>query len=159
MIWAQNNGYEEFVCISEGLGTIIGLLNLPLRVKCQVMLWPGLNPNALATKLFNGDNIEDEWRKIGYTIHHDHRIGVQFIDELREANIAPSFRDLNMPLLVLHGASDERYPISDLNHIRKRASSKRIEITTFHDAGCGLPQPEHRESMFFHIGQFLEKFA
>lgn len=158
-IWASENGYRELSYISEGLGSTCALLNMEINVKCQVMMWPGLNPPALAKHLFNADTIEDEWKKIGYTLQDGERIGINFINALSHTNLSPYFRDIVMPVLILHGSADERFPIDDLNLIRNRASSKRIEITTFHDAGYGLPDAEHRESMFFHIGQFLEKFA
>jgi pimeloyl-ACP methyl ester carboxylesterase len=157
--WAQDHHYEEFIFISDGFGSLIALLNMEINVTCQVLLWPGLNPQYLAKHIFKIDEITETDRKFGYITHGDHHIGIQFIDQLNKLNLANYFRDITMPVLIMHGSADEIFPIEHLNIIRQRASSKRIEITTFHDAAHGLPELKHRKSMFFHILQFLEKFA
>ena len=157
--WAKKNGYKEFVFVSEGLGSTIAILNMEINVTCQVMLWPGLDPQYLAKSLFQADKITNESKKTGYAMQGHNRIGVTFMKELFKTNLKPLFRDINMPVLIMHGSADDRYPVEHLSIARQEMVSKRIEITTFHEAEHGLPELDHRKSMFFHITQFLEKFA
>ena len=157
--WSQLNGYSEFVYISDGIGSTIAILNTDIDVTCQVMLWPGLDPQYLAKTLFKSDAIEDEWRKVGYVVQGDNRIGIPFVNELLKTKLAASLRDITMPVLIMHGSADSLYPLKHLDIARQRMTSKRIEITTFHNAENGLPELEHRKSMFYHITQFLEKYA
>jgi len=136
--WAQARGYRELIFISEGVGSIIATLNLALNVKCQVMLWPGLDPQYLADKIFKGQKIAKE---------------------LMSVNLKADLKNVSMPVLMMHGSADDQYPIDHLNIARKHISSKRMEITSFHGGTHGLPDLAHRKSMFFHMTQFLEKFA
>lgn len=158
-LWAKQNGYKELVFISEGIGSTIAILNMEVNVKCQVMLWPGLDPQCLAKNLFHADAISEEDKKQGFVVQDHNRIGLKFIKELHQTNLKPHFRDINTPVLIMHGSADDRFPVDHLNIARQQIVSKRIEITTFHDADHGLPELDHRKSMFFHIVQFLEKFA
>lgn len=157
--WAKKNGYSELIFISEGIGSIVAILNHDLNVTCHVMLWPGLDPQYLAKTLFNSEDIGDEWKKAGYIILGEKHISVSFIQELMNLKLASAFRDMHMPTLIMHGSADDQYPVDHLNIVRQAMPSQRIEITTFHNAEHGIPKLEHRKSMFFHIGQFLEKYA
>jgi len=157
--WATNNAYQEFIFISEGMGTICALLEMELNLTCQIMLWPALDPPALAKTLYGSDNIPKEALEDGRIPVGDYKIGLPFVKELVQTNLRGAFQNVTMPVLILHGSSDELHPIGQLDLARKYMTSKRIEITTFHDGLHGLPSPNHRKSMAFHITQFLEKFA
>jgi len=157
--WAEPHGYKEFIYVSAGIGSIIAIANADIHVKCHIMLWPGLDPQYLAKHLFQSETIGDEWKKAGYIIQDKDRIGVPFINELHKANLAPALKDITMPLLIMHGSADDRYPVDHLNIAREGMPSRRIEITTFHNAEHGIPDLTHRKSMFYHITQFLEKYA
>lgn len=157
--WAKNNSYKELSFISEGLGSTIAMLNMELNLSCQVMLWPGFDPQYLAKTIFKSETITDKDKKVGHVVQDHNRIGIPFIHELQKTNLKPFFKDVVMPVLIIHGSADDRYPVEHLNIARNELVSKRIEITTFHEADHGLPELDHRKSMFFHITQFLEKFA
>jgi len=157
--WAKGNGYNEFVYVSAGLGTSIAILNAGTDVTCQIMLWPGLDPAYLAKNLFNSEYIGEEWKKVGYIIQGEDCIGIPFIKELERIDLAPSLENMTMPVLIMHGSADDRYPVDHLSIAREGMPSKRIEITTFHNAEHGIPDLTHRKSMFYHITQFLEKYA
>ena len=135
--WAAENGYEELIYVSEGLGSTLGVINMGLNVTCQVMLWPGLDPQYLAQQTFQPTQIKG----------------------LVDVNLNPMLKDVSMPVIIMHGSADDKYPVDHLNIARKHMSSKRIEITTFHGGGHGLPRPSDRNAMFFHVTEFLEKFA
>lgn len=59
----------------------------------------------------------------------------------------------------MHGAQDKVSPIEQLDMFRACAGHRRVEITSFQDGTHGLPQENHRKSMFFHIRQFIEKYT
>ncbi len=157
--WAIEKGYKELIFISEGLGSTIAMLNMEFNLKCQVMLWPGLDPQFLAKNLFHADKIPEQSFESGYDVQDYNYISIDFIKELSKMNLKPFFRDIVMPVLILHGSEDARYPIEQLNIARREMASKRIEIMTFHEGRHGLPELRHRKAMFSQISEFLEKFA
>lgn len=156
--WAEKTGYKDFVFIAEGLGATFGMLNIPLSLRCFVMLWPGLNLKFLAKSLFHSEDFQTEWKEQGYAVLDNHHIGTRFIRELKTVNLAPACKEVVMPTLILQGAEDKLYPVEQLNLARKHIVSKRFEITTFHDGEHGLPALNHRKMVFFHITQFLNKY-
>ena len=157
--WAEKLGYERFMVVAEGLGAALALKYMGMQAACFVLLWPMLDLPGIAGSLFEADEIEEEWRKAGYKIIHDHRIGVKLLDEMKAANLTDTIKALGKPVLTMHGAQDSISPISQLDMLRASAGVRRIEITSFHDGTHGLPQKNHRKTMMFHIFQFLEKYA
>ncbi|MEZ5814708.1 MAG: alpha/beta fold hydrolase [Alphaproteobacteria bacterium] len=159
LVWAKNQGYEHFMFICEGLGATIALMNAPEQALCYVLLWPVLDPPLVAKNIFKAGQIEDEWKKTGYVLIGEDRVGIPFIEQLEKIEITDAIGDLNKPVLIMHGAADETSPISQLDIARANAGTRRMEITSFQDGTHGLPQPNHRRSMFFHIAQFMEKYS
>lgn len=157
--WAEKLGYERFMIIAEGLGAALALKYLGKKATCFVLLWPMLDLPAIASSIFEAGEIEEEWRKAGFKIIHDHRIGVKLLDEMKANNMKEIIKTLGKPILTMHGAQDTISPIEQLDMLRASAGVRRIEITSFHDGTHGLPQLNHRKTMFFHIFQFLEKYA
>ncbi len=157
--WAKDQGYKRFVFVCEGLGVPITFMNAPEQTLCFITLWPMLDMKRIAVKNFKSDDIEKEWKKAGYAILNEHRIGISFIEQLQEAEITGAVKDLNKPILVMHGAQDEVSPIDQLDIIRAHANARRVEITSFQDGTHGLPQLNHRKTMFYHILQFIEKYT
>ncbi|NCT41267.1 MAG: alpha/beta hydrolase [Alphaproteobacteria bacterium] len=157
--WAESSGYKRLIFISEGLGCAVALMNMEINLACQVMLWPALDAQHVAKTLFGADNISLEAKQNGYVSLGDHKAGLGFISELSKTNLKPLFQDTTMPVLIMHGVDDNLYPVEQLDLARQYMTSKRIEIMTFQDGAHGLPALNHRKSMFFHITQFIEKYA
>ncbi|MFK7840457.1 MAG: alpha/beta fold hydrolase [Bdellovibrionales bacterium] len=157
--WAEHNGYKEFVFVSDGLGSVFSILNTDDRLNCQIMLWPGFDPQYLAKSLFQKDAPSQKSLERGYICDGKYNISLSFIDSLSKLKIVPYLKHQTMPVLIMHGAQDDLFPIKHLDIAKRNMSSKRIEITSFHDGGHGLPALNHRQSMFFHITQFIEKYA
>ncbi len=130
-----------------------------LGVVCQVMLWPALNLPYLAKSYFQSETIDESAKKDGFVLLDHNRIGLDFIKELQTIALGNYMRDVSMPVLILQGSDDDIFPMQQLDIARKYMSSKRIEITTFHDGGHGLPAENHRKMMFYHIQQFLQKYV
>ncbi len=158
--WAQEQGYERFIYMSEGLGTTIAIMNMPpSKLIGQIMLWPGLNLPYLAKSLFKANDITPEDEKTGYVRINDNKIGVPFIKELQTIKFGNFMRDVTMPVLIMQGAQDRLFPVEQIDLARKHMSPKRIDITTFQDGDHGLLASNHRKMMIFHIGQFLQKYV
>ena len=158
--WARGDGYERFIFISEGLGATFCIMNMPEDAVCSVMLWPMLNLPMIADKVFNTNEIEKNWETAGYILHNDSRIGLPFLKQLQEIRMELVLSDLEQPLLLMHGARDEISPIEQLDMVREHSTAvRRMEITSFHDGEHGLPQLNHRKTMFYHIMQFIEKYT
>lgn len=157
--WAKDQGYERFIFIGEGLGAALSLLEIPKQALCYVFLWPMLELPRIAKFAFKADDIPDEWQKEGYGTIDDHRIGLSFIEELKETDILPILRGFEKPLMIMHGVKDQVSPVQQLEIVRAHVKARRVEITTFHDGTHGLPQVNHRKTMFYHIMQFIEKYT
>jgi len=157
--WAKDQDYTRFIFICEGLGAPVTFMNAPEQGICYILLWPMLDMPHIAKTIFKADEIEDEWKKAGYALIDENRVGIPLIEQLEKADISGPISDLNRPVLVMHGAQDEISPINQLDTLRAHASSRRIEITSFQDGTHGLTQANHRKTMFYHIMQFIEKYT
>lgn len=157
--WAKGKGYKRFVFIGEGLGASLALMNGPPETLCYILLWPMIDLPLIAGHVFKVDTFQEEWKKNGYVLQGDRRIGVPFLQQLQKANMDKVLKCIGKPLLIMHGAQDEISPIEQLEMFRANAGNRRIEITSFQDGGHGLPQVNHRKSMFFHMRQFIEKYS
>lgn len=157
--WARMKGYQKFIFIGEGLGAILPLMDFDDLSSCFVMLWPILDLPHYAQTMFDSKNIEEQWKKAGYIIHEDTRVGTEFIYELENTSLVSTLQKVTKPTLVMHGVKDEVAPIEKLDVLRSRIGSRRVEITSFEGGIHGLPQENHRQSMIYHVLQFIEKYA
>lgn len=156
--WAKSQGYKKIAYVSEGIGSALCILNMGLNVLCQVMMWPALNLPYLAKSYFKGESIDEEAQKAGYMLLDHNRVGLELIEDLKNVALGNRMRDVTMPVLILQGSDDAVFPMQQLDIARKYMSSKRIEITMFHDGGHGLPAENHRKMVYYHIEQFLQKY-
>lgn len=157
--WAWEKGYKRFLTIGEGLGAVIPVLYPKEEVFAGVMLWPFLDLPRIAKTTYRPEQIEEQWIKAGYILKDDQRVGISLIKEMQGMNMPVRLRETKVPILVMHGAEDEISPIDQLDLLRAHAASRRVEITSFHDGTHGLPALNHRKTMYYHIQQFIEKYA
>lgn len=157
--WAKLEGYEHFIMAGEGLGASIALLNANMSVSANLLFWPALDLPQLAKNLRGGDAIAVKPESGGYIDVGGNRIGHNLLIELAETDMVPALKEAFAPALVMHGAEDILIPSAQLDVLRKHIPSKRVEITVFHDGTQGLPDPRHRKMVYYHILQFLEKYA
>jgi pimeloyl-ACP methyl ester carboxylesterase len=159
LFWARDRGYKRFIVIGEGLGATVALMNVDHTVAASVLLWPFIDLPRIAKTNYRPEAIEEPSIKAGYVLMENQRIGLDFIKEMQKSNLVFALKDLKIPLLIMHGSADETSPIDQLDLLRAHAAAKRIEITSFHDGTHGLPQLNHRKTMYYHISQFIEKYA
>jgi len=157
--WAQEKGYRHFICIGEGLGATLSVMEADPDVRALILLWPVLDLKYMGAETLKAKNLTREERKKGYIERDGHRISVALLQELEKLNIGSFLKQVRCPTLVMHGARDEVVPVSQLDLARRYINAHRIEITTFHDGSHGLPKLNHRKMMFYHIAQFVEKYA
>ena len=157
--WARDQEYERFIFVGEGLGAAISLLNAPWESRCFVFLWPMLDLPRIAKYRFQTHDIDAACEKEGYMALENHRVGLDLIQDLQKTSLLDTLKDFDKPVMIMHGARDTLSPIQQLDLARMNLKSRRVEITTFHDGTHGLPQTNHRKTMFFHIMQFVEKYT
>lgn len=138
--WVQKQGFNNIILVGEGLGATIGMASIQLDIKAMIMFWPVLDTTNYARKLKD-------------------QLPSRLIAELTHFSSIQHLRDVFMPLLVMQGAQDNIVPLEPLKLLKAHINSQSAEITTFQDGGHGLPKLNHRKAMFFHIGQFLEKYT
>jgi len=157
--WAREKHYKRFVFVCEGLGASLAMMNGTDEALCYVLLWPMVDLPMIAQNTFQADEVTEEWKKEGYIPKEDSRVGILLLQQLQNANMNNVLKELGKPLLIMHGAQDEISPIEQLDMFRACAANRRVEITSFHDGTHGLPQVNHRKSLFFHMRQFIEKYS
>lgn len=157
--WAKDQGYEKFIFIGEGLGAALSVMDAAEDALCYIFLWPVLDLPRMAKYAFKAHEVPDAWEKKGYADINDHRIGLNFINEMNNTDLLPALRAFKNPLMIMHGVKDDVSPAAQLELVRAHVQARRVEITTFHDGTHGLPQENHRRTMLYHIMQFIEKYT
>ncbi|MCD8566716.1 MAG: hypothetical protein LRY36_02190 [Alphaproteobacteria bacterium] len=155
--WCRREGYSQFILIGAGLGACVAAMNMELGTKAFIMLWPVLEPK-LYFKNYIAKALMAEGGK-PYAEIDAHRVGIEFIKELKSLDIVGSLKEVYCPTLIMHGSEDEVIPTAQLDLARGFIPARRIEITVFHDGAHGLPLPSHRKAMLYHIQQFVQKYA
>lgn len=159
MQWAKGKDYKRFIFIGEGLGGTISLMNLGLNTQALVLLWPVLNVKDYYEQNFRNRELDADGKARGYIDHEGNKYGLEFLLEMKKTSMNEKLRDAFMPTLILHGALDNKIPVSQLDMARDHMNARRLEITTFHDGEHGLQKLNHRKMMFYHILQFVEKYT
>ncbi len=147
--WARKSGFNRFIYIGEGLGATVALQNANAQVRALVLLWPALSPKDTFVGQFSPDSQ-----------YENHKVGRALLEEIRKFDPVGVLRDLKVPLLIQHGQADQKFPIGQLDLLRRHAyNTPRIEMTTYDNGEPGLEKLNERETMYYHIQQFLTRYA
>lgn len=158
LAWADERKFENFVYIGEGIGAAVCFQNMRPTVKTGLYFWPALDLPMLAHRRFaakNSDGMDPE----GFILVENTKIGVPFIKELLKADLSGAISKSQAPMLVQHGVQDDKIPIDHMDYLKTHSRVRRLDMTSYQDGTHGLPADKHRKMIFFHIGQFLEKYA
>ncbi len=140
LTWAEHQAFESVILIGEGLGAHICLHSASPMIRMLMLFWP-----VTDLKLYAGGPAGT------------------LLPEKLKAEIAgmgePAFDDLRIPVLIQYGAQDKTVLPEHTDLLKDRLSARRLDITSYQDGAEGLTDPRHRKMIFFHIGQFLEKYA
>lgn len=138
--WAHLQSFDNIILIGEGLGAHLCLKAVTPQVKMAMLFWP-----VTDLKLYAAGPA-----------------GKQLPDKLK-AEIAASqdepYPDLKIPVMVQYGARDQTVLPDHTDRLKENLKARRIDITSYADGAEGLSDPRHRKMVFFHIGQFIEKYA
>lgn len=158
--WAQSFGYKKFIYIGEGLGATLALLNLVPGVCGAVLLWPALDPRLTSMSDALAAVKDNQSQAQGYVVWKDTKVGLPFLEEIKAFNPTRKLRNLKIPLLIQQGAADEEVSPAQMELLRRHARSlHRIEMTTYEGGGHGLPEMNERQTMFYHVRQFLKRYG
>jgi pimeloyl-ACP methyl ester carboxylesterase len=160
--WAIKQGYEEFIIIAEGYGATIALTALidtvRPRVKGVAFLWPILERRGswLSTLVPLGEAAEERGEKSVLVENVD--IGLEFIRELRDYNLIPLLKRLEMRTQIYHGTVDDKSDMDAIRTLLGRVKPKGpVEIVGYEGGGHGLKEPEHRQVLIRQITDFIRK--
>lgn len=155
ILWAKTQGYQRFGYIAEGFGASLALLNPVPELDFLILAWPILDPPYVFDYFFVKDaKIPQPQPQSG-----KQKISQGFVDSLQKADYAKALASVTVPMLILHGAKDERVPIDQLELIRQHFRGPRVEITTFEDGTHGLPEQAHRTMICHHVKGFVERYS
>lgn len=158
LFWGKEQGFKNFIYLGEGLGASLALMNIAMDVRALILFWPVLDPKDYAENHISSHLKKHSSIRAAFE-YNGHALGPAFLKELRTSDLGYAMRETFCPTLILHGAQDDKIPVSQLELARQQIQAKRIEITTFHDGGAGLPQLNHRKALFHHSMQFIQKYA
>lgn len=154
--WCREEGYERFIFIGEGLGAAIACLGVDHDTRAMVLISSQVDLKGLAQK-YKAHSRRPDGEK--FVLFGDYKVGDTLLNQLEKQDIVPFLDSIFCPMLIMHGEKDQIAPVENLDLFRKHLSSRRIEITTFEDGDNSLQGENHRKFLFFHIMQFIEKYA
>lgn len=157
--WARTKGYKKFGIIAEGLGAGISLLNYPSHFSFNIFSWPVFDFRHVVMQNFDLLNQKKFLEDNGYLMYEDFKVGKFLLEEMLEVRLDRFMQKINAPTLILHGAKDAKFPITQLDLVREHFGSRRVDLTSFEDGQTYLPDERHRKACLVHIGHFLDKYA
>ncbi len=157
--WAEQEGYEKFGFICEGMGAPIAFMNAFEDIKFYVLFWPITDFDYVLAKQFKITDHHEKIEEDGVFDYEGTLIGQKFLVELKDTDIVPVLESVTAPTLIFHGDRDDIVPPIHLDPIREHQKSQRIDITGFQDGEHGLENEAHRKMCLHHFREFIKKYA
>lgn len=156
MEWCRQEGYERFILVGEGLGAAVACFSSDHDTRAMILVSSQVDLKRAAAR-FREDSepVEGE----NFLLFGGFKVGQGLLSQLDRQEVVPFLESVSCPVLIMHGAHDRVAPPENLDLFRRHLASRRIEITTFEDGDNSLQGENHRKFMFFHIMQFIEKYA
>ncbi len=113
---------KRIAFVGHSLGGVIGLLlekQTKFSFKTGVLWAPAFNQKKLFSIWHSPKEIK-RWKKQGYLIHKDKKIGVNYLKENEKKDYSFLLSNLNLPLLIIHAIDDEVVPIKESEKIAKK---------------------------------------
>ena len=155
--WGKNQGFKNLIFVGEGIGAAICLSNVTssaIPVLCSLLFWPALDLRSLAAERFSNSANQD--RRVfswGYDINHS------LVEELQKSDMQAVLSSVKHPLLVQMGSEDKIVSSEHLEFLKEHSKAQRIDITSYQQGNYGLTDNKHRKMIFFHAGQFAERYG
>lgn len=136
-----------------GYATLAGITLTPELYCCAIDL---VGPSDVRTLL---DSIPDDWKPVKK--RWETRIGAAAYDDEANRRISPLYHvdQIQVPLLIAHGANDPRVKLAASETIVKAMRDKNLEVTfiVYPDEGHGFARPENNLDFFGRAEEFLGK--
>ena len=115
------------------------------------ILWsPALKPNKDMYPRYCTEQIKHELEEKGCIDKSGLKIGPKIIEELRECDIEPRIKEINQPMLIIHGTKDERISFSTSRAFYdNKPGNLDISFRKIPNAGHSYKEKkEYREAVF-----------
>lgn len=156
--WATHQMFENVILIGEGLGAHLCLNTQHPMIKMLILLWPVVDADDYAQRVFAADATLEQTRDKAYTEIAGQKVSLALLREMTGLGTA-RLPELKIPVLVQYGLRDDIIPARHVEILKENLTARRLDITGYQDGVHGLPDPKHRKMIIFHISQFIEKFA
>lgn len=157
--WAEKQGFSSLVLVAEGLGATFSLLTPPANLRLGFFFWPVLDAQSYARRHFSGLSPSTDVKVTAHVRAGDTRVGLPFIEQLSRVDIIPALSQPRLSVLVQYGSEDDTIGLEQIDFLKHNLKARRVDVTGYQGGDHGLGDPRHRKMIFYHIGQFLTKFA
>ena len=80
-----------------------------------------LHPERFLSRLSTPAELR-QWRERGFTLYHGQRINVSLLKDLETMNVPLAIKEINCPVLILHGDRDDVVPVEEAHELHRHLS-------------------------------------
>jgi len=138
--WAlkqKNIDKNKIAFLGHSLGTVITTLyvvqnNFPAKT---LIFWASAFNQEKLFPIWNTKNNLRKWKKQGYFIRKEDKIGINYLKENERKDYSPILSKINVPILIIHGKKDDVVPLRFSKELIKKHKNIRLIIypKTDHD--------------------------
>jgi uncharacterized protein len=144
---------ENLIFISQSFGTSV-TISLHPKAKAAIMLGTLAHPKALISKGFGEGYKPNEISERKRTDGRITKVGPQFWQDLNNYDLPELVKEINYPLLFVHGSNDNNVPIDQMEEIFASANPPKEKII-ISNADHGM-RPK-REELYEEIKAWILK--
>ena len=138
LVQSRNPGGKTAI-LGSSMGGTVALLFAAQQssLAALVTVAAPIHPERFPSRVLTPAQAE-QWRVQGFTHYNGQRINLSLLRDLEGLNVPEAVKNINCPVLILHGDADEVVPVAEAREIYAAlAHSKRLSI---------LPATDHRLS-------------
>jgi pimeloyl-ACP methyl ester carboxylesterase len=120
----------KMAILGSSMGGTVALLFAAQHtgVATVVTIAAPVHPERFASRLLMPAEVR-EWRETGYTVYHGLRINVSLLDDLEKINVPEAAKNIDCPVLILHGDQDDVVPVEEAHELYGYLpGSKRLSL-------------------------------
>jgi uncharacterized protein len=146
---------EKVVVLGHGLGAMVSMFVKHKHLKALVSIAARNNMNEFIDSYFSR-NDKQEWKRTGVLDYLNTRLKLTFWEDLREYDLEGRITELELPILVLHGSDDKRFPFTEAKEIAF-ACKDFSTLYIIDGADHNFTNPEQRQELFDTIINWLRR--
>jgi len=127
----QNNiNKNKIALLGSSFGAVVITVFITWRkfpAKALVLWAPALNQRELMPYWYTKNDLK-KWRKQGYFIRKEKKVGVQYLKENQDKDYSLVLDEINTPILIIHSKKDEVIPIKFSKKIAKDYRNVQLKI-------------------------------